>query len=270
MNGTTLSKKKCKESRHRNWCFTSYKDEIGPVPSGTSYIIYQQECCPKTGKLHWQGYVEFNESVTMGSVKNKFNDRTIHLETRKGTQESAIKYCEKSETAVAGTRFRWGEPAKQGKRSDLNSLVEDLMQGATSAELLFKYKSNAFRHLHFIQRTQKILLGKNEEDESILSLRNTDHIEHIAKLVQKEYPDQLDNIYVKRHRDNVIATNIVRTAGVNINHYLGDENAYRVAIIECSPEVAGNTTPPLEWTDIWPDHPNLDIIESFDLQDNIQ
>lgn len=73
--------------RLRNWCFTAYKD-----PSAIDwnnertvrYIVFQREQCPETQRIHWQGYVEFTVPYRMAAVKDRFNDRTLHLEARRG------------------------------------------------------------------------------------------------------------------------------------------------------------------------------------------
>lgn len=108
----------------RNWCFTSY---LCPTPTMTDiqYMIYQQEKCPTTGRLHYQGYLELTKSVKMTGVKKIFKDDTIHLEKRKGTQQQAIDYCKKLQSRV-GPISEYGTPAKQGKRNDLISVKETI------------------------------------------------------------------------------------------------------------------------------------------------
>lgn len=103
----------------RNYCFTSFKV---PEPDMTkvTYMIYGEEKCPETGRLHYQGYVEFNKVQRMTGAKTIFGDDTLHLEKRRGTQEQAIEYCKKD---LVFTEF--GEPTKQGRRTDLKKIIDE-------------------------------------------------------------------------------------------------------------------------------------------------
>jgi hypothetical protein len=118
--------------RVRNWCFTAWTDTFLSVDDNCiQYLGYGIETCPKTGKIHYQGYVEFTKAFTMSSVKKLFGDNTIHLEVRKGTQEQAIKYCEKD-----GEYYEFGELKKQGKRNDLQTMREEIEKGADIASIV--------------------------------------------------------------------------------------------------------------------------------------
>lgn len=101
-------------SRSRNWCFTlhtsddvSHEDHWDPStidwesgkPS-TKYIICGLEVCPKTGRLHWQGYIEYSNAVSLTSAKNAFDCNRVHLEVRRGSRRQAITYCTKLDTAA--------------------------------------------------------------------------------------------------------------------------------------------------------------------------
>lgn len=157
--------------RIRNWCFTKFGEAEPPYTKHMRYMIYQREKCPTNGKLHWQGYVEFSEGLTMKAIKKIFMDETLHLEPRKGTQLQAIDYCRKSETAVIGSQKELGESKNQGSRSDLNSIWEAVESGATKLELLHEFRGNAFRHLGMIDRAQAAVHGVDKMDNLILRKR---------------------------------------------------------------------------------------------------
>lgn len=87
----------------RNWCFTAYKKEeadcICKLPI-TKYGIYGIETCPTTRRIHYQGYVEFNNTYSLATIRSKLKDTLhidpeIHLEKRFGSRSSAIEYCKK-------------------------------------------------------------------------------------------------------------------------------------------------------------------------------
>nr|WAE42315.1 MAG: replication associated protein [Cressdnaviricota sp.] len=114
---------KKKDMKFRNWCFTIFCEGYLPPdkkPEGVKYMIYQQERCPETGKLHFQGYIELTTPMRMCAVKELLNSNNAHLEKRKGSQEDAIKYCSKQESKVKGP-WTLGVPAVQGQRTDLSA-----------------------------------------------------------------------------------------------------------------------------------------------------
>lgn len=111
----------------RNYCFTCYEvDEcnkmINNFGSLIKYMCIGEEICPKTKKIHYQGYMELNKPSRISGLKKIF--KTTHFECRKGTQQQAIDYCSKD------GKFRaWGAPAIQGKRSDIDNLWSDIKNG---------------------------------------------------------------------------------------------------------------------------------------------
>lgn len=118
--------------RPRNWCFTAWNENFLTCDESlVQYLCYGIERCPNTGKIHYQGYVEFHNAYTMNVVKKIFDDKTIHLENRKGSQKQAIDYCAKD-----GDFYDFGEPKKQGKRNDLQTMREEIEKGADIASIV--------------------------------------------------------------------------------------------------------------------------------------
>ena len=70
-------------SQSKNWCFTLFEYETVPfvhdLPEWASYIVFQEEECPRTGKSHIQGYVQLVSRLRMQGVKKLFNCNSIHL-----------------------------------------------------------------------------------------------------------------------------------------------------------------------------------------------
>lgn len=97
------------------------------------YIIYQREVAPTTGRHHYQGYVEFKKNLTIKQAKSVLNDDTVHLEARKGTQQQAIDYVSKLSTAIPETQFTWGEPGRQGARTDIKKTKAALLSNIDSS-----------------------------------------------------------------------------------------------------------------------------------------
>lgn len=142
---------------YRNWCFTDHGSE-DPKDIGFKYIVYQREVCPTTKKEHWQGYVEFENGRSLASLKKQWP--SVHLEPRKGTQTQARKYCMKDESRAPGCiPVEKGEPGRQGSRTDLDSMVDAIEDGATSREIFTEFRGNAFRHLGMIERGIEVVHG---------------------------------------------------------------------------------------------------------------
>lgn len=126
-------------TKPRNACLTSYAEELinKSLKEWTTFcetntkhirfLVLQAEECPKTKRTHLQIYCELYKQKGIAGWKKLFTDKAIHIESRKGTQEQAIVYCQKEETQLPGTQFQWGEPkaSKQGDRTDLHDAFDD-------------------------------------------------------------------------------------------------------------------------------------------------
>lgn len=117
-------------SRARNYCFTAFA-LLDWESIKCDYIIIGHEKCPKTGKIHYQGYVEFENGITLKNAKARFGDDTVHFEQRKGNQKQAIEYCQKD-----GDFEEYGKKKKQGDRNDLTRIIDYIEDGKTDSEIL--------------------------------------------------------------------------------------------------------------------------------------
>lgn len=118
--------------KHRAWMFTSFLDREPNFPC--SYIVYQREKCPTSGRLHYQGYTHFENGRTFIGVKRL--DPTAHWEPRRGTHEEARAYCTKLDTRVPGTNpSERGTAPRKGARNDLTAICEAVRAGATDHDL---------------------------------------------------------------------------------------------------------------------------------------
>ena len=125
---------------YRNICFTSFQGILNIRRSKTSYGVVQQEIAPGTGRVHWQGYLELTAGMTRAQIQSViFQDPTVHIESRRGSQEQARAYCMKDDTRVPGTLpDEWGELRKQGERNDLTPLHELATQIANGTTTMQK------------------------------------------------------------------------------------------------------------------------------------
>lgn len=113
--------------RLRNWCWTAYVDPMEHYQELEDhrmhrYTVWQEETCPHTGTLHYQGYSEFNCAVKQDFIKQLFRNNSMHLEVRKGTRAEARGYCMRASKRVPGTEpieiGEWTGPEERA-RTDL-------------------------------------------------------------------------------------------------------------------------------------------------------
>lgn len=115
--------------RSMNWFLTLNNPTKGD-------LVRIKEACPRyaiqyekgeEGTKHLQGVLAFPSDKSFNQMK-AISDKA-HWEPARNLKQ-AWDYCTKEETRIAGPWIK-GEPPKQGKRSDLLSLQEDLKAGAT-------------------------------------------------------------------------------------------------------------------------------------------
>lgn len=92
------------------------------------YLIYQREKCPKTEKLHWQGFVILKKPARLAGAKKIIDDQKAHLEKAIANDEKNIKYCSKEESRVEGP-YEFGEKPHQGERTDLKESAKLAIEG---------------------------------------------------------------------------------------------------------------------------------------------
>lgn len=125
---TVIGEEQKKTQRLRCVCITFWKKPI--FPEIVQYLIAGEEICPDTKRVHWQSYAEFRgEGKTIKQIAEAFEDKQIKVFNRRGTQMQAINYCKKD------NKFEeFGEMKKQGERTDLCSIAEQLVDGGLTLE----------------------------------------------------------------------------------------------------------------------------------------
>lgn len=147
--------------RLRNYCFTLFtenKDDeeeshrrVVPEESTVRFAIWQLEVCATTGRRHYQGYVEFNNSMRVSAVKALLGG-TVHLEKRRGSREQAIEYCRKDDTKIAGPWTIGDEDCVQpGKRTDLDNIGREILDGANLSSIVEKYPGTYIKYRRGIE-----------------------------------------------------------------------------------------------------------------------
>lgn len=125
----------------KNWCWTLHDPtelEVGKLITdhdGISYIVWQEETCPDTGRIHLQGYVQFQEKARLAKAKKTLlgdKNHRVHMESAKGTPDENKTYCTKD----GGRNVNeWGKMKRTTR--DLSGLAEAIQRGdMTMKELM--------------------------------------------------------------------------------------------------------------------------------------
>lgn len=59
------------------------------------FMIWQTEKCATTGKIHWQGYIEFKKEYKLFQVKSLFKEKAMFCNIANESREKNIAYCSK-------------------------------------------------------------------------------------------------------------------------------------------------------------------------------
>lgn len=102
-----------------------------------TFFHCQPEIAPTTGKLHLQGYCEVKNAMLGSRLQNLFGAE-MRIEPARGTAAQNITYTEKQDTK-AGEVIKFGEPKKQGKRTDLEKMYKAIKKGASKEDIQDNY-----------------------------------------------------------------------------------------------------------------------------------
>lgn len=139
------------EKSINSFCFTlnNYTDsEIIQICNFKySYLIFGKETGEKCGTPHLQGYIELKSSIKFKTIKNRVP--RLNIRRRLGTPKQASDYCKKGEQSkeewemlkTLGPNFgknakvfEDGEISKQGERTDLKKIRDDILEGKKKSE----------------------------------------------------------------------------------------------------------------------------------------
>jgi len=101
------------------------------------YIIFQKEKCPTTQRIHWQGYAEFNDSISITRCQRICGIGKSHCAKRFGTREEARDYCCKEDTKLEKhVEIGHWEAGGQGARTDLRKIFNMIKEGAEMIDII--------------------------------------------------------------------------------------------------------------------------------------
>lgn len=159
---------------------------------GIRYIIAGIEHGESGDTPHLQGYVQANHDH-YSRFKTLWNDNTIHFEKQKGDSRQAQDYCKKEGNWFEAGRYGHIEAPKkrQGKRTDLEAVKEDIDKGDGYEEIIDKHFGVAAKYAKFIK--ERIMVRDNtrtlqEIERSLLTMSPRPWQQAVIDLVEKE-PD---------------------------------------------------------------------------------
>lgn len=125
------------------------------------YLLCQEEECPKTGKFHYQGYVQFFKAARFSRFQNMIDDK-CHLEIAKGTTIENMEYCTKIKSSL-GTVWEYGKPTSQGQRNDLIHIRDMLDKGDSMLEVAQEHFGDFVRYHRGFEKYQNMINRKNSQ-----------------------------------------------------------------------------------------------------------
>lgn len=134
----------------RNLCFTinhpTEEDRAWVQNVACSYIVAGDEV-GEEGTPHIQGYIEFKTPKRFATLKNECP--RAHFEKRMGTAKQAADYCKKD-----GHFIERGAISKQGKRTDLEEPVADVISGVSMREIAAAHPIAYTKYYKGLERLQ--------------------------------------------------------------------------------------------------------------------
>jgi len=149
----------------RNWCFTVFGDAPPAFDSATmQYLVFQRERCPKTSRLHFQGYVQLKRKVRMSGVIALLPEGSHpHVELAKGKPSSNRDYCTKAETRVEGP-WEFGDlPGGQGTRTDLEKIAKKVATGTPVATVALEEPGIYVKYHRGLESLSAIAMEKSAQ-----------------------------------------------------------------------------------------------------------
>jgi len=153
-------------TRSRGWVFTinNYtEDEIETVKSltrGSVYVIAGFEVGKKTGTPHIQGYVYYTNARSYSAMKDRIGRSWVKAAKGTGVQNQA--YCSKQGDVFV----EHGVPPKQGERTDIEAVYDQLRDGASMRTIL-----EGDNNLQCLQIAEKYLKYKEEERDFVTEIK---------------------------------------------------------------------------------------------------
>jgi len=142
--------------------FTSYhENEPHYDADKMKYLIFGAEICPKTQRKHWQGAVYFYDKISIKMAQKYLKCEGTHMENiMKTTQDECTEYCKKD-----GNFKEFGSMPKQGRRTDLEAMVEDIKGGEHTDDIALNNPMMYHQYGRTLHKVEDIMMRKKWRKE---------------------------------------------------------------------------------------------------------
>lgn len=154
----------------KRWMLTRWGEDRVVIPlEGTAYATWGMETCPDTGRVHTHIYIRLEKKCRMSTLKNRFNDSTLHCEPARGTESQCRDYCwcegdhidKLPHHLEKGPEIGTFSPRMgKGVRSDLEELGADVKAGQNERFIAEKYTSDFIRYSAGIRNLIAVMAPK--------------------------------------------------------------------------------------------------------------
>lgn len=192
-----LQKKEKTLYQSKRWTITFWPENAKKTPkeiyesSDMSFMIYGEEICPHTKKLHYQMYVEFEKRKTLGPLQELFG-MGHYLRASKGNWKSNVKYTSKD-----GNVTTYGQPYTQGHNALALPAARDIFEGKRTWKEVI---DDDFQMVHQYKNTMKWYINecrneikKNWKPKVVVRFGRTGTGK--SKWVWDKYPDLYKYVY---------------------------------------------------------------------------
>lgn len=173
------------QSRGPNWVFTIHKEVQGqyatqarhwspretfePKDDHLKGVACQLEKCPRTGKIHYQGYIQFNNTVRFSAVKKFLKAPWCWIQLAKKSPENNYAYVTKKNSRVEGAEpyilgeFRLNK--NKGKRNDLLNVMDDIKSGKDIVQIALNNPVSFLRYTNNIRQVHSLITSQSAQSE---------------------------------------------------------------------------------------------------------
>lgn len=130
------------------------------------YLVYQEEKCPETGRLHLQGFMILFEKTKKSVLCKNFPMVNLRLRYAQSTNQAAADYCKKADSATGKHKYEGGEFEEdaQGKRNDLAVVMEAIKDGANLKAIAGNFGATFIKYHAGIGHAHRLLNAPKERD----------------------------------------------------------------------------------------------------------
>lgn len=126
------------------------------------FLIGQKERGGKSHRLHYQGAVHLKKKCSIRQLRRIFSlgkgEDSGWFEVQRGNNEQVRAYVHKMDTCENDSKFKFGAPSIQGKRTDLEDIKERIRKGESDFNIMQDHFTNYCRYKNGIQYWRELCL----------------------------------------------------------------------------------------------------------------